>query len=188
MSDNVVPFRTRRQPTITPELPPEQQGLHRRTRAAAPGARELAAQQNGEQRVRYGTAVAKQRNDALIATGRVVPARITLALDLGGHEGPDVDIACGAVEPAVDLWECGIETPTGEQLRLLSELTDFPLAWFYMPIEPGPLLGSDNRIWICGTDGCEAREQDYVDERGVLHYGGEPPRTPPANYQPALFT
>ncbi|HEU5108826.1 MAG TPA: hypothetical protein VFT95_09740 [Micromonosporaceae bacterium] len=138
-------------------------------------------------RLKHLAAAARQRNDALIATGNVVPARITMALDLGGHEGPEVDIACGAEEPAVDLWECGVEVPTAEQLRLLSELTGFPVAYFYRPVEPGPLLGGDGRMWICSTDGCESPEPDWVDERGVLHYGGVPPRTPPANWQGTLF-
>jgi hypothetical protein len=66
----------------------------------------------------------------------------------------------------------------------LSVLTGFPVAYFYLPIEPGPLLGGDGRMWVCSTDGCESPEPDWVDERGVLHYGGEPPRTPPAGWQP----
>lgn len=149
-------------------------------------ARELAARQAAEQRGRYVAAQARQRNEQLVAGGRIVPARITLALDYGGHEGPEVDIACGAQEPDVDLWECGELVPTEEQLRLLSTLTGFPVPFFYLPIPPGPLLGGAGRMWICGRNGCESPEPDRVDERGVLHYGGEPPRTPPAAFQTSL--
>ena len=108
-----------------------------------------------------------------------------MALDLRGLDGPDVDVACGAVEPAVDLWECGIETPTAEQVKLLAELTGVTPAYFYSPIEPGPLLDG---AWICwsGKRGCEAVVPDVVDEHGVLHYGGER-RTPPDGWQAALF-
>lgn len=149
-------------------------------------ARELARRQAAEQRGRYVGALAKQRNDRLVAGGRIVPARITLALDYGGHEGPEVDIACGAQEPDVDLWECGVAVPDEEQLRLLSALTGFPVPFFYLPIPPGPLLGGAGRMWICGPKGCHSPEPDWVDERGVLHYGGESPRTPPAAFQTSL--
>lgn len=37
--------------------------------------------------------------------GRPYPERLTAALDLRELYGPEVDIACGAVEPAVDRWE-----------------------------------------------------------------------------------
>lgn len=148
---------------------------------------ELAARQNADRRARYMGALARQQNDRLVATGRVVPARITIALDFRGLEGPEVDIACGAQEPDVDLWECGVAVPTEEQLRLLAELTDFPIHFFYTPIPPGPLLGGTGRAWFCGPKGCESPEPDYVDERGVLHYGGQPPRTPPASWQGPLF-
>lgn len=81
--------------------------------------------------------------------GRPYPERITLALDLGGHEGPEVDIACGAVEPAVDRWETGEEIPTMEQLRLLGQLTGFPVGFFFT--EPGPRL-DETRMFVCAID------------------------------------
>lgn len=171
----VIPLRRRTTPT-------------RRESPAGSPARDLAARQAADQRGSYNAAIARKRNQELVAAGRVVPARITIALDVGGHEGPEVDVACGAVEPAVDLWECGVEAPSPEQVRLLSTLTGFPVAWFYRPMKPGPLLGGDGRMWMCGPSGCTSPEPDFVDERGVLHYGGEPPRTPPVNYQPALFS
>ncbi len=75
------------------------------------------------------------------------------------------------------------------QLRLLARLTGFPIPFFYLPIKPGPLVGP---VWICysrkvGGSRCHLLEPDRVDERGVLHYGGEPPRTPPVAVQGALF-
>ncbi|HZN71229.1 MAG TPA: hypothetical protein VFC00_06045 [Micromonosporaceae bacterium] len=185
---NVVPFGGRRRsaPPVPPPLPPEHQSLHRRTRQAAPGARALAAEQSSKQRDRYAKAQQRQEEQRLLAEARPVPARITIALDFRGLEGPEVDIACGAEEPAVDLWECGVEVPTAEQVRLLADLTGFPIVSFYLPVEPGPVIDG---MWICwaGRRGCQRPEPDYVDERGVLHYGGEPPRTPPAAVQPELF-
>lgn len=68
--------------------------------------------------------------------GLVAPWRITYALDVGEHHGAEVDIACGAVEPAVDEWESGVRYPTFEQLVLLSELTGFAVAWFVRDEEP----------------------------------------------------
>lgn len=156
------------------------------TKRAQPGARELAAEQAREENQRWATAHWKRETQRLLAEGTPVPARITMALDLRGLDGPEVDTACGAVEPAVDMWECGVEVPTGEQVKLLAELTGFPVRYFYMPVEPGPLVDG---LIICWTDGrgCQRPEPDYVDERGVLHYGGEPPRTPPKAAQGALF-
>lgn len=85
----------------------------------------------------------KQRDDRAASAahrgwklGVVAPWRITHALDAGGHEGPDVDIACGTEEPAVDEWEAGQRYPTFEQLLLLAELTGFPVDWFTRTDEP----------------------------------------------------
>jgi len=181
VTDNVVPFaRPSRK-----QLPPGERALHRRAQQARPGARALAAEQAAEHRARYDAAVSAQEEERLLRDGRPVPARITIALDAGGHEGPDVDTACGAVEPAVDLWECGIEVPTGEQMRLLSKLTGFPIPWFYKPLPAGPLGPG---LWICwgGRRGCESPAPDVVDDQGVLHYGGEP-RVPPQNVQSGLW-
>lgn len=63
--------------------------------------------------------------------GEVVPFRITQALDGAGLFGPEVDVACGAVEPAVDEWEAGVRYPTFEQLLLLAELTGHDPEWFF---------------------------------------------------------
>lgn len=185
VDDNVVPFGRGKTPG-RPPLATGHQSLHRRTRQAAPGARELALQQAQETREGYARARNQQETERLLREGTPVPARITMALDMRGLDGPDVDTQCGAAEPAVDLWECGIEVPTAEQVTLLAALTQVPVQFFYKPIKPGPLIGP---VWICwaGRRGCESVEPDYVDDRGVLHYGGEPPRTPPTNAQAALF-
>lgn len=57
------------------------------------------------------------------ATGALAPYRITRALDAAELYGPDVDIACGAQEPAVDEWEAGTRYPSFEQLLALAALT-----------------------------------------------------------------
>ena len=55
--------------------------------------------------------------------GRLVPYRITFALDAVGAEGPEVDIECKAQEPDVDHWELGIKYPTWAQTEALCRLT-----------------------------------------------------------------
>lgn len=173
----VVPFRPRAEPAPDPHA-----DLHRRTRQAAYGARQLAADQNRPARARHAQAVIDQANRRLIATGRPVPARITIALDARGLEGPGVDEACGTVEPHVDLWECGLEVPTAEQVRALADLTGFPLVFFYqpMPAEPYPA----GPVWLCGDrdprghSTCAHLTPHWVDARGVLHYNGIPRRAP----------
>ena len=167
-------------------LPPGEAALTRRVQRAQPGARALAAEQAAAQRAGYAAALTRQENERLIRAGKVIPARITLALDLCGLEGPEVDAACGGAEPDVDMWELGLAVPAPEQVVKLAELTGFPVAFFYQPVKPGPLAGS--AIFICrrGRGGCETREPDVVDENGVLLYGGKPRELPPA-VQGTLF-
>ncbi len=189
MTDTVVPFdRSRRR---KPE--PSTEWLSKRSRSAPPEARRLAAAQNVDSHNRYLNALERQRHDRE-KTALPVPARISMALDIGGHEGPEVDLAVGTFEgnPAgdVDLWECGLASQNAEQVKLLADLTGFPVEWFHKPMEPGPLLG-EGRMWICWSDsrGCQSPEPDIINDRGVLHYGGER-RQPPAWWtdgQPALF-
>lgn len=81
---------------------------------------------------------AKARQDEAEAyegwlAGRVVPHRITLALDIRALYGPEVDEACGAKEPDVDDWEAGRKYPTWEQLTLLAALTGFDVRFFIVP-------------------------------------------------------
>lgn len=54
--------------------------------------------------------------------GRLVPARITQLLDMAGLEGPEVDVACGVVEPRVDEWEAGQVYPSWPEAVLLARL------------------------------------------------------------------
>jgi len=55
--------------------------------------------------------------------GELQPYMITNALDAMGLFGPEVDRACGAEEPDVDLWEAGKLYPTWRQVLLLAKLT-----------------------------------------------------------------
>jgi hypothetical protein len=66
----------------------------------------------------------------LWAAGQVKPYRITRALNLRGLYGPEVDEACGAKEPDVDMWEAGTLYPTWEQLVKLAKLTGFTPRFF----------------------------------------------------------
>jgi hypothetical protein len=66
--------------------------------------------------------------------GLVVPAHITYALDINNLYGPEVDIACGAREPDVDLWEAGKLYPRWDQILLLSKLTETQPIRFMAPI------------------------------------------------------
>ena len=181
-SSNVTPFRPRKPKPEARPLPPGEAALSRHAQRAQPGARALAAEQAAAHRGAYVGAQMRQRNERLIATGRVVPARITMALDMRGLEGPEVDVACGGAEPDVDMWELGLAVPSREQVEKLADLTGFHPAYFYMPIPPGPLTGA---ITICGDHGCHTGEPDIVDENGVLLYEGKPRELPAA--QGTLF-
>lgn len=55
--------------------------------------------------------------------GELRPYRLTTALNAANLYGPEVDEACGASEPDVDLWEAGKLYPTWEQVQLLAKLT-----------------------------------------------------------------
>ncbi|MDJ0434682.1 hypothetical protein [Rhodococcus qingshengii] len=55
-------------------------------------------------------------------TGKLVPWYITCRLDGGRHNGPEVDIACHAEEPAVDNWELGRLYPNWGQTVALARL------------------------------------------------------------------
>ena len=70
--------------------------------------------------------------------GQIHPFRITMALDARRLCGPQVDAACGAAEPDVDLWEAGKLYPTWEQVRLLAELCGVPPRFFAEKDRPLP--------------------------------------------------
>ncbi|REF00319.1 hypothetical protein [Thermomonospora umbrina] len=82
--------------------------------------------------------------------GPPTPERITIALDICGLYGPEVDETLGGQEPMVDEWETGERIPTDEQLQALALLTGFPINFFYLP-PPDPLTG----VLLCSEDGCE---------------------------------
>lgn len=99
-------------------LTPEQAAVNdRRNRAAA--VRSAESHSEAER-------VARRKWEA----GMVVPHNITSALDLMGMYGPEVDAACSAKEPEVDLWEAGKLYPRWDQFVLLARLTEKPLRWF----------------------------------------------------------
>lgn len=87
---------------------------------------------------------------ALWAEGKLIPHRITMALDLRKLYGPEVDAACGAAEPDVDRWEAGELYPTWEQLKLLSDLTGLLPKWFFLPVNP-ELMWTSLDIHMPGT-------------------------------------
>lgn len=107
-------------------------------------------------------AASKQQQDRE-RSATPVPYRIAAALNLRELYGPEVDEACGVVEPAVDQWEAGELVPTAEQVELLAALTDFPVAFFYAPVEPETV-----RTFLCGKDGLTV-VTSTIDERGVKH-------------------
>lgn len=104
-------------------LTPEQVAARRRHRAASANRAEL--RQAADDQVAY----------QLWRHGLVVPARITAALDIAGLYGPDVDTACGAQEPDVDLWEAGVKYPTWQQVVALAALTGKTPRYFTQPLD-----------------------------------------------------
>lgn len=87
-----------------------------------------------EQRGRRATASRSLRQHARAADDRIAyrlwragelrPYLITHALDARSLYGPEVDVACGATEPDVDLWEAGKLYPTWAQLLRLAALCE----------------------------------------------------------------
>lgn len=109
-----------------------------------------------------------------------VPARITIALDMAGLYGPKVDEELGGFEPMVDDWEAGKSFPTPAQVQKLSEMTGFPVAWFYAPADE---LGGEMRVFVCdrsrrGENGLTIL-RSWVDWDGVLQVVEETPPRPP---------
>ena len=116
--------------------------------------RNAALNQGRRDRARFSAVVHAAHDAQLEADHRAGtlapnPARITLLLDMHSLEGPEVDAACGAVEPAVDLWEAGLLIPSWEQVVLLARLVGVQPAFLYR--DDIPDMGDG---WICGRDGC----------------------------------
>ena len=97
---------------------------------------EIRRRRTARAREREAAAESERRAYSAWRRGLVAPWRITYALDQGNHDGPEVDIACGTAEPAVDQWEAGSRYPTFEQLLLLAGLTGFTAEWFTLTDEP----------------------------------------------------
>lgn len=98
--------------------------------AAANDARNVRARGDRDEREAENLRVAER----LWAEGLVVPHRITDALNQANLWGPEVDIACLAREPDVDLWEEAKLYPAWEQLLALAALTGKPPRWFTTPL------------------------------------------------------
>ena len=106
------------------------------------------------------------------ARGELVPHRITLLLDARGLYGPDVDLACGAVEPAIDEWEAGTRYPTWPQLVALARLVDALPGFFFRDVSPitGP-------IFICSRT--RSKSSIYFPPTPITRY-------PPDVWQPVV--
>jgi hypothetical protein len=117
-----------------------------------------------------------------------VPARITLALDAIGAEGPWVDEALGGTEPMVDDWEAGKSLPTQEQVERLAEMTGRPVEFFYLA--PTGQEMKPTRFFICERgrrpQNALTVVESRIDERGVLHVDELTPPKPP--YRPRTRT
>jgi hypothetical protein len=98
--------------------------------AARRAARAVAERQARQERRAESDRVAREK----WAAGLLVPNAITLALDLHGLQGPEVDVACGAREPEVDLWEAGKLYPRWDQVLKLAALTERPPIRFMAPL------------------------------------------------------
>lgn len=94
----------------------------------------------------------------LWATGQLVPDRITYALDSRDLYGPEVDLACEAEEPEVDLWEVGLLYPKWNQFVALAKLTRTPMACFFQP------FSRINNIHICGRGGVKMSRDILEDQ------------------------
>lgn len=82
--------------------------------------------------------------------GELVPDRITVALDLAGLHGPEVDVALGGAEPMVDMWEEGVMYPSWSQLLKLAMVTGFPVSSFFIPVDLRQWYDIRRSTFICG--------------------------------------
>lgn len=125
--------------------------------------------------------------------GEVNPSALTMALDSRGLYGPQVDIACGVREPAVDQWEAGTLYPSWEQLQSLAALTGYPVQFFvtkreappgrgFMCIRGGrgkgchPLQGNGEAVFdvsvVARCPGTDAHSGDATAYRGMSQVDG----------------
>lgn len=145
----------------------------------------------GFDRAAYDRAARDQQQDRHL-TRTPIPARITIALDIRGLDGDQVDRDLGVWHSdeglwedgtAVDRWEDGTLIPTREQILTLCQMTEHPWRFFYTPVDHMP-----ERVLICERGSRNGRGltvvTSHVDDRGVLHRQfsdpGDEPDTPPA--------
>jgi len=113
---------------------------------------EVAALHHKVRSQRNQAAASKAADDAAAVrmwrAGMVRPAAITFALDAKGLYGPEVDRACLAEEPEVDMWEAGTLYPTWEQLCALAELTGNTARFFCLWGNPLPFEATTLRFHV----------------------------------------
>ncbi|MFI6900271.1 hypothetical protein ACIBKY_03365 [Nonomuraea sp. NPDC050394] len=136
-------------------------------------------------RRKHQQAAARQQLEHDIAAGRLkpIPQRITRALDFHGLYGPEVDRALGGEEPMVDEWEEGTRSPTPEQIKLLAELTDFPLRFFYTPMPE--LTGT---TFVCSRSGPQKGCERVPLQTPASAPTAQPPRGVAVTQRPAKGT
>lgn len=76
------------------------------------------------ERTKASRVVNEQTAHRLWRAGQLCPERITMLLDMHGLYGPEVDAACNAEEPEVDLWEAGKLYPRWDQVLALAALCE----------------------------------------------------------------
>lgn len=109
----------------------------------------------------YMGAQMRQQGYRAWSSGKVIPHRITAALDAKALQGPEVDLACGVEEPAVDQWEAGTLYPTWEQLCALADLCGVQVWLFTMEPFEFPLRTS-LRFHKIGGKSCDWLESPPV--------------------------
>lgn len=80
--------------------------------------------------------------------GMLRPYKFTIGMDARGLEGPEVDIACGAAEPDVDLWEAGKLYPTWEQVKLTAALLGVTPRFLCEEDVPIPMMATSMRFHV----------------------------------------
>lgn len=120
-------------------------------------------------------AFSEQRDRHDWAAGKVVPARITQALDMHALEGPGVDDACGVEEPAVDQWEAGTLYPNFEQLKKLSALCGVTPGFFMRSHDTIPVGETSMRFHKIGGRSTDWRSpppiRSFTPEALATHRG-----------------
>lgn len=111
--------------------------------------------------------------------GEVRPWCITMALNAKDLYGPEVDVACGAVEPDVDLWEAGKLYPRWEQLQKLAALTGVTPRFFTMVEPPVPFELTTARFHIPSSEwDVTAPVRQFVPDAVAVGVAGYPMEMP----------